>query len=104
MPQRIRSLQELKEWNENPTEEIPILYEWFLVWFFDEVLMKNKKKLAMEAHEEHIKFGMICNKFTREQSIERVNSNLGYYAGYSAKWAEKLKKYFPHIKHSILNG
>lgn len=99
---RITNLKQLKGWNQNPTEELPILYEWFLDWFFKDVLMKDKFELAKDAHEEHIKFAMICNKFTRQQAIERVNGNVGYYAGYSSEWYAKLDKCFPEIKHPIL--
>jgi hypothetical protein len=102
MALRINSLKELKEWNANPTKELPIVYDWFLPWFFKEVLMKDKIKLIKDAHETHIRFCMICNNFTIEQAIQRININLGYYAGYSKAWYEKLDKYFPEIKHPIL--
>lgn len=101
MALRIKSLKALKEWNANPTKELPIVYEWFLDWFFKDVLMKDKVKLAKDAHETHIQFCMICENFTREKAIERVNNNIGYYAGYSGKWVSKLDKYFPEVKHPI---
>ena len=99
---RIKSFEELKNWNNNPTIELPIVYEWFMGWFFKDVLMKDNIDLAKEAHEAHIHFCMICERFTREDAIERVNRNIGYYAGYSANWADKLAAYFPEIEHPIL--
>lgn len=96
---RINNLADLKKWNENPTKELPIVYEWFLDWFFDEVLMNDKKELAKDAHETHIRFIMICNNFSREQAVERADVNVGYYSGYSRDWVKKLHKYFPEIKH-----
>lgn len=98
---RIKSLKELKAWNESPTKTLPIVYEWFLDWFFKDVLMKDKVELAKDAHETHIKFAMICNDFTREKAIDLVNSNLGYYAGYSAQWQQKLHKHLPEVKHPV---
>jgi len=102
MKKRIKSLKELKEWNANPTKELPIVYEWFMDWFFKDVLMKDKFKLAKDAHETHVEFCMICNNFTREQAIERVNRNIDYYSSYSVKWENKLDKYFPEVRR-ILN-
>lgn len=101
---RITSLEALKKWNNNPTSDLPIVYEWFLNWFFEDVLMRDKAELAKDAHETHIKFAMICNNFTREQAIERVNINIGYYAGYSSHWQNKLQKYFPKVKQPIKNN
>ena len=97
-PLRIESLQELKDWNKNPTKELPILYDWFREWFF-ELVMMGEKELIFESHEEHIKFCMICNSFTREEAIQRVEGNVGYWAGYSSEWEFRLKEYFPNIEH-----
>lgn len=102
MKKRIKSLKELKEWNANPTKELPIVYDWFMDWFFKDVLMKDKFKLAKDAHETHIEFCMICNNFTREQAIERVNRNIDYYSRYSVEWENKLYKCFPEVRR-ILN-
>jgi hypothetical protein len=102
MKKRIKSLKELKEWNANPTKELPIVYDWFMDWFFKDVLMKDKFKLAKDAHETHIEFCMICNNFTREQAIERVNRNMDYYSRYSVEWENKLDKCFPEVRR-ILN-
>lgn len=104
MALRIKSLKELKNWNKNPTKEPPVVYEWFLDWFFKDVLMKDKIELAKDAHETHILFCMICEGLTREEANKRVNSNIGYYSGYSSEWGRKLNKYFPEIKHPILKS
>ena len=92
MPERITTFERLKEWNENPTEELPIVYEWFLDWFFEQ-LVEGNIDLVREANEVHIKFCMICNNFNRSQAIERVNTNMNYYAGYSQKWRELLNEH-----------
>jgi hypothetical protein len=34
MATRITSLEKLKQWNDSPTEEKPIVLEWFMDWFF----------------------------------------------------------------------
>lgn len=101
---RIKSLKELKDWNKNPTKDLPIVYEWFLNWFFEDVLVKDKVKLAKKAHEEHIQFCMICNNFTREQAIERVKENIKYFAGYSYKWMLKLDEHLPETCFTTIKG
>lgn len=94
---KIKDLNSLKEWNKNPTVKKPIVLEWFMDWFFDDVLMKDKKELALDAYNTMIEFTMICEKMSKEQAIDRVHINLGYYSGYSSKWSKKLKKHFPNI-------
>ncbi len=39
---RIQNLDDLKKWNSNPTEEKPIVLEWFMDWFFEELIFKIK--------------------------------------------------------------
>jgi hypothetical protein len=85
-PLRIKCFNALKHWNNNPTEEKPIVLEWFMDWFFIEVLEKEKMALAVEAREEMIKFTMICEKMERDQAIERTDTNLDYYSNYSSNW------------------
>jgi len=87
---RIKSLEELKAWNENPTTEAPIVLEWFMDWFFDELLEKSKREEAMYAREALIEFTVICEKMTREAATKRVDSNFNYYSGrgYTLEWVE----------------
>ncbi len=94
---RITSLKQLKQWNATPTAEKPIVLEWFMDWFFDKVLMRDKKELAIDAYNTMVEFAEICEKMDKESAIQRTNSNLRYYAGYAGAWQKKLKKYFPDI-------
>jgi hypothetical protein len=103
-PQRIESLKELKRWIQNPTRSKPIVFDWFINWFFDELLMQDKYDIAIDAYNTLIEFTMICEKLNKEQATERVNDNLGYYSGYSVHWNKKLKKYFPDIHHPIFGN
>lgn len=100
----INSLEQLKQWNQNPTKEKPYVADWFYDWFFDEVIMKNKKELALDSYSTMITFTSICENLSKEDATERMDSNLGYYAGYSQKWTDKLNKILPHIKHPILSN
>lgn len=77
---RIRGLMALKRWNNNPTEEKPVVQEWFLDWFFEELLDKGRNEKAIEAREVMIEFTVICEKLTKEQAIERVDTNFDYYS------------------------
>src|ERR1035437_5584746 len=96
-PQRIESLKELKRWIQNPTRSKPIVFDWFINWFFDELLMYNRIDVARDAYQTMIEFTIICEQLTREQAIERMNDNIGYYSGYSVHWNKKLRKHFPDI-------
>ncbi len=94
---KIKSLQELKNWNNKPTEEKPVLMEWFLDWFFEELLEKDDFEKAKEAREEFIKFTEICEDMNKTEAINRVDGNLQYYSGYSiTKWQPKLAQFFNH--------
>jgi len=90
---KIISLEELKSWNLNPTEENPIVLEWFMDWFFEYCLMKNKHKLSLDAYNTMIEFTRICEKMSFIESKYRVNGNFNYYSGYSSKWGEKWLKF-----------
>lgn len=91
---RITSLPELKKWNDNPTEEKPIVMEWLFPWFFDELLMKDKFKEARDAYFTYLRFTKICEKLTTDESLERVRVNLGWYADRGHKWVLKLKEFY----------
>ena len=100
---KITSLQQLKDWNANPTKEAPYVMEWFYDWFFEELIVPGKTEEAIEARDVCIEFTMICEKMTKEDATMRVDGNLGYYNGYGAvRWGANFKKIFPHISHPIL--
>ena len=76
----INSLSQLKAWNMNPTKNFPIVLDWFLDWFFEELLMKNKTEEALDARETMIEFCMKCEFFDRLQAIDRTDSNFRAHA------------------------
>jgi len=93
---RITSLEQLKQWNSHPTEEKPIVLEWFLDWFFEELLDMGKTEEAIEARNVMIEFSMLCEGMSREEATSRVDSNFDHYAGHSVtrwepKWRALLK-------------
>lgn len=92
----ITTLDQLKDWNKNPTVEKPIVLEWFLDWFFEELLDKGKENEAIEARNVMIEFTEKCENMTKTEAIERVDRNFDYYSGYSiTRWVpqwDKLKK------------
>lgn len=90
---KITSLDELKAWNKNPTEEKPIMLEWFLDWFFEELISKDDTVAAAEAYNAYVEFAILCEDLTSEEAIERVENNLTHYAGHSITvWLPKWQK------------
>ena len=95
---RIIGLMALKRWNKNPTDEKPILQEWFLDWFFYKLLDKNRTEKAIEAREALIDFTMICEKLNKEKAIERVDTNFDYHSGRSiTRWRPAWLELKKHI-------
>lgn len=95
----IRSLEDLKKWNQEPTTEKPVVLEWFLLWFFESLLMYNKFEEALDAAHTIVKFTEVCENMTQPQAIDRCLSNFIYFSGYGpAKWGENFsifrKKYW----------
>lgn len=89
---RITSLDELKAWNVNPTIEKPVVLEWFMDWFFEELLGKGDTEIALEARNVLIEFVMICEGLTDSEATERVDKNFDYYSKYSvARWEQMWK-------------
>jgi hypothetical protein len=94
---KIKSLQELKEWNEANSKGIvgplPVVLEWFMDWFFDDLLIHDKLAEAKEAYQIIIDFGVICNVVTEQQAKSDVDSNLRYWNKRTGKDCEdKLKE------------
>ena len=104
MALRIRGFLALKRWNKNPTKEKPILLEWFLDWFFEELLDKGNTEKAIEARETLIEFAIICEGITKEKAIERIDTNFDYYSGYSiTRWKpEWLALAYDNINKKLL--
>lgn len=96
----ITTLHDLKKWNDNPTEEKPFVIEWFFPWFF-ELLEKDMFKEARDAYFTMVRFTKICEKLNVEDSFDRMNVNLGWYADRGHTWKTKLKEFYE--KENILN-
>ena len=56
----ITSLEQLKDWNSNPTIEKPIVMDWWLDWIIDECPKEFLNFL--DAMEIYYKFTEICEK------------------------------------------
>jgi hypothetical protein len=92
-PFTIDSLEDLKAWNQNPTDEVPIVLHWYHRFFFEEALMKDDIKLIVDAYLTIIEFAMICEGMDFNEAKERVDGNLEYYSNSSVHWSNKLKLY-----------
>ena len=86
---RITSLDELKDWNVNPSGK-PIVLEWFMDWFFEELLCKGDTETALEARDVLIEFTVICEGLTKNEATERVDGNFDYYSRYSITMWEPM--------------
>jgi len=84
----INSIDDLEEWIKNPTEEKPVVLEWFLDWFFMDLLSRGRIGEAMLARNTMIEFTMICEDMTSKNATDRIDNNLDQYSGHSiTKWA-----------------
>jgi hypothetical protein len=93
--QKIKSLEELKQWNLNPTKVLPICLEWFLDYFFEDLLMNGLQETAKVAYDEMVKFTMICENFNEFQAIDRTNSNLDAWTyRISTTWYFRLQEFY----------
>lgn len=86
---KITSLKELKDWNKEPTPERPIVLEWFVEWFFEQVLVEKRYSLALRAYCTLIQYDMICRKvsvFRGKVAVDRyLRRWFKYYASPKAK-------------------
>ena len=89
---QITSLDQLKAWNKNPTKKAPVVLEWFMDWFFEELLDKEKTSEAVEARIVMIEFTRICEKMSWREAADRVDGNFDYWADRaSLAWASKWR-------------
>jgi hypothetical protein len=93
-PLVITSLEQLKEWNSNPTEDLPVVWDWYADWIFDECLKKKSFKLYEEAIDVMVIFTIRCEKMQARDARNRVNDNLRYWCGRASKNREPFGKYF----------
>ena len=90
---KIKSLQELKNWNNNPTKIKPIVMEWFYDEFF-KILQNSEFDNALSLYDTFIEFTMICEKLNLKDAIYRVQLNLGWYADRGLPDMDNLKKFY----------
>lgn len=88
---RISSLSELEAWTPDGRPK-PIVLEWFLPWFFDGLLMKDKLDEAWMAVRALTEFAVRCEGLTQQKARDRVWGNLDYYSGYSTRWNLALER------------
>lgn len=91
----INTCEALKNWNDNPTNELVYVAEWFYDHIF-EVIKKNDYKEARQLRNEMIRFTMIYENMDLDQATDLLDKNLifwdqraSYYVGSS-----KLEKIF----------
>lgn len=97
---RIKSLEELKKWNE---DNHPIVFEWFMDWIFDDVLSKKNLELFKEAIHEIVIFAIICEKLSRRDAYLRIEANLMYWEERAGKNNKVLlNKYLDKVKSNYI--
>ena len=89
---KIVNLKQLKEWNNNPTKEKPIVMEWFLDWIIDEC----PKKYAdfKDAYDTYVRFTIFCENKSLTEAVELTNSNLKYWYKRASKNSKRFKNHF----------
>jgi len=88
---KITSMAELKNWIDHPTEEKPFVMDWFMKWFFKQLIARDRVEKAKRAMGTIILFTMICEKMEQEEATELVISNLRVFASMeSEEWRRKL--------------
>lgn len=94
---KIVSIEALKEWNLNPTEEKPIVAEWYYDYVFDEVLIKKDYALFKDVYDTMIRFTSICEKLNLRDATNRLNENLRFWYNRASKTPYPFKEYFNKI-------
>ena len=94
---RITSLQQLKDWNSNPTPEPPIVAEWFYDWIFDECLKENDFEKFKDAYDTMLKFAVQCEDMSHSNAIVLLNDNLRFWYSRTSKDSKTFRKYFNKI-------
>lgn len=98
---KIKKLKQLKLWNLNPTEEIPVVWEWYADWIFDKCLKKEDFDKFKDAYDTMIEFTMICEKMNRTEAMARVDGNIKYWYQRASKNSHPFKEYFNKL--TIMN-
>jgi hypothetical protein len=82
---KINTLEDLKKWNNNPTNDEVLVIEWWIDAIFDDALNVPNFHLASQMRDEMIKFTMIYEKMEVNESTKRVDSNISYWNKRSSK-------------------
>lgn len=95
---KIESLEELEKWNEDPTEELPYVLEWYMDWIFDECLAKKDYDFFKRGYMAMINCTLLCEKgFKLSQAVDRTNANLRYWYNRASKDSSKFKEFVNKI-------
>lgn len=95
---KITSLEELKNWNHNPTEEIPVVMEWYMDWIFDEVLEKVDFYLFVDAFDTFVEFTAKAEKITLNKAKKKVIENLCYWGDRANKESEPFMLFIDGVR------
>jgi len=107
----IRSLEQLKYWNQNPTKEKPIAMEWFYDGIFDDVLSQDEPgflhkcrgvdkryELFVECLEQFILMTCICELMSENEATILTLQNLNYWKSRASKSEEPFNTYIEKWK------
>jgi hypothetical protein len=83
----ITSTEQLKAWNDNPTNDKVFVAEWFYDHIFEELLNKKKYKDARALHNEMVRFTQIYENLDRDSAEKRMKENIFY-------WDDRASYYF----------
>jgi hypothetical protein len=84
-------MNELNDWILHPTKEKPNVMEWFLNWFFKQLIMKNQVERAKKALGTIIIFTIKCEKVSPEEAVDIVMQTLKKFAIVKdPEWARKM--------------
>ena len=100
-PIRITSLEQLQDWCRNPNSKDPIVLEWILDYFLDDL---NKPVSFLEKRFDQrkkyiitmfwfVRFTMMCEDLSLENAIQRCFNNLDYWISRASKNYEPATSY-----------
>lgn len=94
----INSTEQLKQWNDNPTNEKVYVAEWFYDHMFDGLLKNDKIEEAKELHNEMVRFTEIYEEISPEESKKRMQENVIFWDKRASHYIgkEELSKIFDY--------
>jgi len=88
---KITCMYDLNDWILHPTKEKPNVMEWFLNWFFEQLIMKDRVERAKKALGTIIIFTIKCEKVSQVEATDIVMQTLKKFALVkNPEWARKL--------------